>query len=124
MPRATNKPAGRHRRKKILKLAKGYRQGRSRQYKRAKEFAERGLTYAYRDRKQKKRDFRSLWIVRISAACKTAGISYNRFIHGLNELGISLNRKMLAEMAYNRPEQFNQIVRQIKGVEQSTVNKI
>ncbi|MCX7705871.1 MAG: 50S ribosomal protein L20 [bacterium] len=120
MPRATNKPAGRKRKKKILKLAKGYRQGRSRQYKRAKEFAERGLTYAYRDRRQKKRDLRSLWIVRISAACKAGGISYSTFIHGLNTLGINLNRKMLAEMAYSSPEQFNQIVQQVKGVMQNT----
>ncbi|MCM8758746.1 MAG: 50S ribosomal protein L20 [Candidatus Omnitrophica bacterium] len=116
MPRATNKPAGRKRKKKILKLAKGYRQGRSRQYKRAKEFAERGLTYAYRDRRQRKRDLRSLWIVRISAACKAGGISYSSFIHGLNTLGINLNRKILAEIAYNNPEQFKQIVEQVKGV--------
>lgn len=120
MPRATNKPAGRQRKKKILKLAKGYRQGRSKQYKRAKEFAERGLTYAYRDRKQKKRDLRGLWIVRISAACKAGGISYSRFIHGLNTLGININRKMLAEMAYSSPEQFNQIIEQVKGVIQDS----
>ncbi len=123
MPRATNKPAGRHRKKKILKLAKGYRQGRSKQFKRAKEFAERGLTYAYRDRRQKKRDLRSLWIVRISAACRTGGISYSNFIHGLHSLGINLNRKMLAEMAYNRPEEFNQIIKQIKVVTQDS-NKV
>ncbi|MCM8764233.1 MAG: 50S ribosomal protein L20 [Candidatus Omnitrophica bacterium] len=123
MPRATNKPAARHRKRKILKLAKGYRQGRSRQYKRAKEFAERGLTYAYRDRKQRKRDFRRLWIVRISAACKKGGISYSSFIHRLNVLGVNLNRKMLAEMAYNRPDEFNQIIKQIKEVAQDS-NKI
>jgi len=120
MPRATNKPAGRHRKKKIFKLAKGYRQGRSRQYKRAKEFAERGLVYAYRDRRQKKRDLRGLWIVRISAACKAGGISYSRFIHGLNTLGINLNRKILAEMAYYNPEQFNQILEKVKEVELSS----
>ncbi|HOK80767.1 MAG TPA: 50S ribosomal protein L20 [bacterium] len=120
MPRATNKPAGRHRKKKILKLAKGYRQGRSKQYKRAKEFAERGLTYAYRDRRQKKRDFRSLWITRISAACKANGMSYSTFIHGLNCLGITINRKMLAEMAYNSPEQFNQIIQQVREVTQAS----
>lgn len=123
MPRATNKPAGRKRKKKILKLAKGYRQGRSRQYKRAKEFVERGLTYAYRDRRQKKRDLRNLWIVRISAACKANGLSYSSFIHGMNVLGINLNRKILAEMAYSRPEQFNQIVERVKGVIQDS-NKI
>ncbi|HOJ30793.1 MAG TPA: 50S ribosomal protein L20 [bacterium] len=121
MPRATNKPAGRHRKKKILKLAKGYRQGRSKQYKRAKEFAERGLTYAYRDRRQRKRDFRSLWIVRISAACKAGGISYSTFIHGLNCLGIDINRKVLAEMAYENPEQFNQILQRVKEVKQASV---
>ncbi len=114
MPRATNKPAGRERKKKILKLAKGYRQGRSKQYKRAKEFAERGLTYSYRDRRQKKRDFRSLWVVRISAACKANGLSYSTFMHGLDSLGINLNRKMLADIAYKDPEQFNQLVEKVK----------
>ncbi|HPP66717.1 MAG TPA: 50S ribosomal protein L20 [bacterium] len=117
MPRATNKPAGRHRKKKILNAAKGYRQGRSKQFKRAKEFAERAQVYAYRDRKQKKRDFRGLWIIRISAACKTGGISYNRFIHGLHVLGLNLNRKILADMAYKQPDEFNQIVEKVKEVE-------
>lgn len=116
MPRATNKPAGRERKKKILKLAKGYRQGRSKQYKRTKEFVERALTYSYRDRRQRKREMRSLWIVRISAACKAAGMSYNNFIHGLNVLGINLNRKMLADIAYNNPEQFNQLIEQVREV--------
>lgn len=120
MPRATNKPAGRERKKKILKLAKGYRQGRSKQYKRAKEFVERALTYSYRDRRQRKREMRSLWIVRISAACKAGGMSYSNFIHGLNSLGININRKMLADIAYNNPEQFNQLIEQVKGV--STVS--
>lgn len=117
MPRATNKPAGRHRKKKILKLAKGYRQGRSKQFKRAKEFVERGQTYAYRDRRQKKRDFRSLWIVRISAACKAGGISYSSFIHGLKAIGLKINRKMLSEMAYRSPDEFNQILEKVKEVE-------
>jgi len=120
MPRATNKPAGRRRRKKILKLAKGYRQGRSKQFKRAKEFAERGQDYAYRDRRQKKRDFRSLWIVRISAACEEGGISYSRFIHGLNSIGVKVNRKMLADMAYKKPEEFNQILEKVKEAEISS----
>jgi len=117
MPRATNKPAGRRRRKKILKLAKGYRQGRSKQFKRAKEFAERGQDYAYRDRRRKKRDFRSLWIVRISAACEAGGVSYSRFIHGLNSIGLKVNRKILAEMAYKKPEEFNQILEKVKEAE-------
>jgi large subunit ribosomal protein L20 len=114
MPRATNKPAARHRKKKVLKNAKGYRQGRSRQYKRAKEFSERGLVYAFRDRRQKKRDFRSLWITRISAACKLNGTSYSQFMSGLKKLGILLNRKMLAEIAYSSPEQFKELATQVE----------
>jgi large subunit ribosomal protein L20 len=114
MPRATNKPAARHRKKKILKQAKGYRQGRSRQFKRAREFGERALTYAFRDRRQRKRDFRALWIARISAACKQNGTSYSRFMDGMKKLNISLNRKILAEIAHNDPERFVQLVERVK----------
>ncbi|MCM8820783.1 MAG: 50S ribosomal protein L20 [Candidatus Omnitrophica bacterium] len=114
MPRATNAPASRQRRKKVLKRAKGYRQGRSKLYRRAKEFSEKGLTYAYRDRRAKKRNFRSLWITRISAACKNNEISYNRFIAGLKKADIKLNRKSLADIAFNNPEVFSEMVKKVK----------
>ncbi|MCS7180149.1 MAG: 50S ribosomal protein L20 [bacterium] len=114
MPRTKNSPSSRKRRKKVLKRAKGYRQGRSKLFKRAKEFSEKGLTYAFMHRRKKKRDFRRLWIVRISAACKSHGISYNRFINGLKKLGINLNRKSLADIAFNHPEEFSSLVSQIK----------
>ena len=116
MARVTNAPASRKRRKKVLERAKGYRQARSKLYKRAKEFVEKGLTYAYRDRRRKKRDFRSLWITRISAACKANGISYSRFIYGLKKAGINLNRKSLSDLAFNHPDAFSEIVEKVKGV--------
>lgn len=116
MPRATNAPASRQRRKKVLKRAKGYRQGRSKLFKRAKEFSEKGLTYAYRDRRTKKRNFRALWITRISAACQSNGISYSKFINGLKKANINLNRKTLADIAFNNPEAFSDIVNKVKEV--------
>lgn len=114
MPRATNSPASRQRRKKVLKRAKGYRQGRSKLYRRAKEFSEKGLTYAYRDRRAKKRNFRALWITRISAACKNNEISYSRFIAGLKKADINLNRKTLADIAFNNPDAFTDLVQKVK----------
>ncbi len=114
MPRAKNSPFSRKRRKKVLERAKGYRQGRSKLYKRAKEFSEKGLDYAYRDRRRKKRDFRRLWIKRISAACKLNGISYSKFMNGLKKAEIELDRKVLAEIAYSQPDVFSQIVEKIK----------
>ena len=84
MPRAKNKPAAKNRHKKILKLAKGYRLGKSRLYRTAKDQVEKSLQYAYRDRRNKKRHFRRLWIVRINAACRLNGISYSKFMNGLN----------------------------------------
>jgi len=114
MPRATNKPASRQRRKGVLKQAKGYRQGRSKLYKRAREFSEKGLSYAFAGRKQRKRDFRRLWNARISAACEANGISYSKFIAGLKRLEINLNRKMLSEIAFNMPDHFSQIAQQVK----------
>ncbi|MCM8829379.1 MAG: 50S ribosomal protein L20 [Candidatus Omnitrophica bacterium] len=116
MPRATNAPASRQRRKKVLKRAKGYRQGRSKLYRRAREFSEKGLTYAYRDRRAKKRNFRSLWITRISAACKNNEISYNRFIAGLKKADINLNRKSLADIAFHSPDVFSDLVKRVKEV--------
>ncbi|MBI4639310.1 MAG: 50S ribosomal protein L20 [Candidatus Tectomicrobia bacterium] len=109
MPRATSGPATRHRRKKVLKLAKGYRGARSRLYKTARETVDRALKYAYSDRKKKKRDFRSLWIIRINAAARLHGLSYSTLIHGLKEAQVNLNRKILADMAVHDPEGFQKI---------------
>ena len=100
----------RRRHKKILKLARGFYAGRSRQFRKAKEQLERSLVYAFRDRKQKKREFRRLWIVRINAACRINDISYSRFMHGLKQANIELDRKVLADMAMNDPKQFTAVV--------------
>ncbi len=105
----------RRRHKKILKLAKGFYSGRRKHFRKAKEQLERSLVYAYRDRKQKKRDFRKLWITRINAACRLNDISYSRFIHGLKKAGIELDRKILADMAMNEPESFAKIVEKAKA---------
>ncbi len=123
MPKTKNAPASRQRRKKVLDRAKGYRQGRSKLYRRAKEFVEKGLTYAYRDRRNKKRVFRKLWITRIAAACKLNGISYSVFMDALKKNDININRKMLADMAFNEPEKFSDLVAKVKG-EQSVDEKI
>ena len=114
MPRTKNSVASRKRRKKTLERAKGYRQTRSKSYKRAREFSEKGLTYAYNDRKKKKRNFRRLWIKRISAACQMCGISYSKFMNGIKKGGINLNRKSLAEIAFYHPDEFSSIVEKIK----------
>jgi large subunit ribosomal protein L20 len=105
----------RKRHKKILKLAKGFYSGRRKHFRKAKEQVERSLVYAFRDRKQKKRDFRKLWIVRINAACRLNDISYSRFINGLKKAGIELDRKILADLAMNEPEVFAQIVEKAKA---------
>lgn len=110
MPRSVNSVASRKRRKKILKQAKGYFGARSKVYTVAKNAVERGLQYAYRDRKQKKRNFRSLWITRINAATREHGMSYSQFMHALNKEGIELNRKVLADLAMNEPQAFKAIV--------------
>ena len=99
----------RKRRKKILKLAKGYWGAKSKHFKMANQAVMKSLTYAYIGRKQKKRDFRRLWIMRINAACKANGMNYSRFMHGLKLSGINLNRKMLSEMAIHEPEAFTQL---------------
>ena len=104
----------RRRHKKILKLARGFYAGRSRQFRKAKEQLERSLVYAFRDRKQKKREFRKLWIIRINAACRMNDISYSRFMHGLKVAKIELDRKILADMAMNAPEDFAAVVAQAK----------
>ncbi len=104
----------RRRHKKILKLARGFYSGRRKHFRKAKEQLERSMCYAFRDRKQKKRDFRKLWITRINAACKMNGISYSRFIHALKLANIDLDRKILADMAMNDIQTFNAIVVSVK----------
>jgi large subunit ribosomal protein L20 len=102
------------RRKKILKLAKGFFGAKRKNYRTAKEAVEKALAYAYRDRRNKKRDFRRLWNVRINAAVREYGISYSKFIFGLNKANIRLNRKILANLAATEPETFEKIVEQVK----------
>ena len=100
----------RARRKKVMKLAKGYFGSKHRLYKTAKEQVMHSLTYAYRDRRQKKRDFRKLWITRINAACRENNISYSKFINGLSKAGVEINRKMLSEIAIENKEAFTELV--------------
>lgn len=105
----------RRRHKKILKLARGFYSGRRKHFRKAKEQLEHSLVYAYRDRRNKKRDFRRLWITRINAACRLNDISYSRFINGLNKANIELDRKILADMAMNDPQAFEVVVNQAKA---------
>lgn len=114
MPRAKRGNKRTERRKKILKLAKGYRGTKSKLYRSAKESVERGLNFAYTGRKLKKRDFRSLWIVRIGAAARLNGLNYSQFMHGLKVSGIELDRKILADLAISQPEAFADLAGQIK----------
>jgi len=114
MPRARSSPASRARRKKILKAARGYVGGRSRTLKQAKETVQRALCYAYRDRKVRKREFRRLWITRINAACRMNGMPYNRLMEGLRKAQVSLDRKILADLAITDPGGFNEIVSRAK----------
>ena len=114
MPRVKNGTIHRARRKKVLKLAKGYFGSKHRLYRTAKEQVMHSLSYAYRDRRQKKRDFRKLWITRINAACRENNISYSKFINGLNKAGITINRKMLSEIAIDNPEHFTNLVKVAK----------
>ena len=100
----------RKRRNKILKMAKGYWGAKSKHFKMANEQVMKSLTYAYVGRKRKKRDFRQLWITRISAACKSNGMNYSTFMHGLKGAGIEINRKMLSEMAISNPAAFTQLI--------------
>lgn len=103
-----------HRRKKVLKQAKGYYGSKSTLYRTANEQVMNSLAYAYRDRKNRKRDFRKLWITRINAAVRTEGLSYSTFISGLKKSGIELNRKTLSELAINNPEEFKKLVEKAK----------
>ena len=111
MPRAKSSTARKKRHKKILNLAKGYRGGRSKWFKKANESVSRSLQYAYRDRKVRKRSFRALWVQRINAAARLNGMSYSRFIHGLNKAQIEIDRKTLADIAINDPDAFTELAR-------------
>ena len=115
MPRASNVPASRRRRKKFIKRATGYRGSRHRLYKTARQAVERAGLYAYRDRRARKRDFRKLWIARINAATRACGISYSRFICGLKRANVDVNRKMLAEIAATDEVGFQQLVELAKA---------
>lgn len=115
MPRSVNKVAAHRRRKEFMKRAKGYWGRRHNVWTLAKNHIEKGLQYAYRDRRQKKRNFRSLWIIRINAAARLNGTTYSRLIHALKLKNIDINRKVLAEIAASKPEVFSVIVKQAIG---------
>ncbi|MCP4146502.1 MAG: 50S ribosomal protein L20 [bacterium] len=115
MPRVTRGNKKLLRRKKILKLAKGFFGAKRKNYRTAKEAVEKALTYSYRDRKNRKRDFRTLWNVRINAAVREYGLNYSRFINGLKKLDIQLNRKVLSNLAASEPETFGKIVEKVKA---------
>ena len=115
MPRSVNHVASRAKRKKILKLNRGYYGARKNVWTVAKNTWEKGLTYAYRDRKAKKRNFRALWIQRINAAARLEGLSYSKLMGALHKAGIEINRKVLADLAMNNPEAFRAIVLQAKN---------
>ena len=115
MTRVRNGVVTKQRHKKILKEARGYFGSKHREFKSAKEQLMHAGQYAYRDRRQKKREFRKLWIVRINAACRENEISYSRFIEGLNKAGLEINRKMLSEIAINDPKAFSELVKVAKS---------
>ena len=114
MPRSVNHVASRNRRKKIMSLTRGNFGGRANVWIVAKNTWEKGLTYAYRDRKNKKRNFRALWIQRINAAARLEGMSYSQLMGALHKAGIVINRKVLADLAMNQPEAFKAIVEKVK----------
>ena len=115
MARAVDGSKRKNHRKKILKLAKGYWGRRHSNYKTAKDAVTKGLFYAYRDRKDRKADFRRLWIIRINAACRAEGISYSRLINGLDKAGVTINRKALASLAVDDSNAFKAVVAQAKA---------
>ncbi len=115
MPRAKSSVVSRNRHRKVLKLAKGYRGAKSKLYRVAKTQLLKSLSYAYRDRRNKKREFRKLWIARINAAARMNGISYSRFMAGLRDAGVNINRKLLADMAVNDNKAFVQLVEMAKS---------
>ncbi|MBA2498151.1 MAG: 50S ribosomal protein L20 [Chitinophagaceae bacterium] len=114
MPRSVNAVASKARRKKILKQAKGFYGKRKNVYTVAKNVVEKGMTYMYVGRKLKKREYRALWIARINAAVREEGMNYSQFINALNKKGITLDRKMLADIAMNNPESFKNLIAQVK----------
>jgi len=114
MPRAASRVPRKRRHKKILKMAKGYFGARHRLYKTAKEAVQRSGQYAYRDRRQKKRNFRALWITRINAAVRQYGMTYSKFIHAMQLKDIQINRKMLSDLAVRDPEAFAKLVESLK----------
>ena len=114
MPRSVNHVASRARRKRILKLTRGYFGARMNVWTVAKNTYEKGLTYAYRDRKNKKRNFRALWIQRINAAARIEGLSYSQLMGALHKAGIEINRKVLADLVMNNPQAFKAIVEKVK----------
>jgi large subunit ribosomal protein L20 len=114
MPRAKSGVKNTRRRKKLLAKAKGYYGGKGRLFKAAKETVDKALQYAYRDRKAKKREFRALWITRISAAVRASGLNYSQFMSGLKKAEIMLDRKALANIAYHDPKAFSQIAETVK----------
>lgn len=115
MPRAKSGPPGAKRHRKVLKRARGYRGGRGKLYRTALVATIKGLQHAYEGRKDKKAQFRALWIVRIGAAARKHGMSYSRFMHGLKEAGVELNRKVLADLAARDDAMFSELVRVAKG---------
>ena len=123
MTRVKNGVTTKARHKKVLKAAKGYFGSKHRLYKTAKEQLMHSGQYAFRDRRQKKRDFRKLWIVRINAACRENEISYSRFIEGLNKAGVEVNRKMLSEIAINDPKAFSELVKVAKDGKAGKITK-
>ena len=115
MPRATNAPASRRRRKKIIKEAKGFRGRRSKLFRYAKNAVMKARVYAFRDRKNRKRNFRMLWQLRINSAARALGLTYSRFMAGLTKTGVAIDRKILAELAVTDPAGFTKLVETAKG---------
>ena len=115
MPRVKHSVATKKRKKKVLKQTKGYWGARSRLFRTAQEALNRAQVYAYRDRRNRKRDFRRLWIARINAAARLNGLSYSQLIHGLNQAGVEVNRKLLADIAVRDPQAFTAMTEQAKA---------
>jgi len=115
MPRVKRGTINKKKHKKIMELAKGYRGAKSRHFKRANEQVLHSLSYAYRDRRQRRRDFRKLWIIRINAAARLNGVSYSRFMNGLKAANVEVDRKVLADMAVNDPQAFANLVELVKS---------
>jgi large subunit ribosomal protein L20 len=115
MPRVKGGPETRRRHKKILKLAEGHRGARGHHFRAANESVIKSLAYAYRDRRRRKRDMRSLWIVRINAAARQQGLSYSQFMHLLHQANVGIDRKMLADLAVREPETFERILNEVRA---------